>query len=105
MPTYEYKCASCGCRFERWQSIREDAIKVCPECGGETKRILFPVGIIFKGSGFYVTDNRKSGSDEASGTPSASTSSTSGSSADSGSNGDKGAKQEAKGETAKAGSG
>lgn len=58
MPLYEYQCQDCGVRFERRQSINEEPAKVCPECSGEVHRLIQPVGIIFKGSGFYVTDNR-----------------------------------------------
>ena len=58
MPLYEYQCQSCGVRFERRQHITDEPVKVCPECGGEVHRLIHPVGIIFKGSGFYVTDNR-----------------------------------------------
>src|SRR3989304_4761 len=62
MPTYEYKCTSCGNRFERRQRIKDDPLNDCPLCDGQVRRVVFPVGIVFKGSGFYVTDNRKSGS-------------------------------------------
>jgi putative FmdB family regulatory protein len=58
MPLYEYQCKACGVRFERRQRINEEPVKVCLECGGEVYRLIQPVGIIFKGSGFYVTDNR-----------------------------------------------
>ena len=58
MPLYEYQCEDCGVRFERRQHITDEAIEVCPECGGKVHRLIHPVGIIFKGSGFYVTDNR-----------------------------------------------
>ena len=58
MPLYEYQCQSCGVRFERRQHITDEPVKVCPECRGEVHRLIHPVGIIFKGSGFYVTDNR-----------------------------------------------
>ena len=58
MPLYEYQCQACGVRFERRQHISDEPVKVCPECGGEVHRLIQPVGIIFKGSGFYVTDNR-----------------------------------------------
>ncbi len=61
MPTYEYECTSCGNRFERRQSIKDEPLTACPECDGKVRRVLFPVGIVFKGSGFYVTDNRKLG--------------------------------------------
>ena len=58
MPLYEYLCQSCGLRFERRQQFSEAPVKTCPECGGEVVRLIQPAGIIFKGSGFYVTDNR-----------------------------------------------
>jgi putative FmdB family regulatory protein len=58
MPTYAYECRDCGVRFDRHQSFHDDPITVCPECGGEVHRLIQPAGIIFKGSGFYVTDNK-----------------------------------------------
>jgi putative FmdB family regulatory protein len=58
MPLYEYKCKACGLRFERRQHFSDDPVQECPECGGEVVRLIQPAGIIFKGSGFYVTDNR-----------------------------------------------
>lgn len=58
MPLYEYKCQECGLRFERRQSFTEEPITVCPDCEGLVMRLIQPAGIIFKGSGFYVTDNR-----------------------------------------------
>ncbi|MDY6878193.1 MAG: FmdB family zinc ribbon protein [Chloroflexota bacterium] len=58
MPLYEYQCQTCGVRFERRQHMNDEPVKVCPECGGEVHRLIQPVGIVFKGSGFYVTDNR-----------------------------------------------
>ena len=58
MPLYEYECESCGVRFERRQHMEDDPVRECPECGGDVHRLIQPVGIIFKGSGFYVTDNR-----------------------------------------------
>ena len=62
MPMYEYECGSCGRRFEQLQRITEDALVADPECGGPVRRVIQPVGIIFKGSGFYVNDSRKSNS-------------------------------------------
>ncbi len=59
MPTYEYECRSCGYTFEKSQSMSEDPIKDCPECGKDVRRIIFGgSGVIFKGSGFYVNDSR-----------------------------------------------
>jgi putative FmdB family regulatory protein len=58
MPVYEYECEQCGMRFERLQRMSDAALTDCPECGGHIHRVMQPVGVIFKGSGFYVTDNR-----------------------------------------------
>ncbi|HYO10781.1 MAG TPA: FmdB family zinc ribbon protein [Tepidisphaeraceae bacterium] len=60
MPTYEYKCDNCGAAFERFQSIMAAPIKRCPECGKAKVRRLIGTGagLIFKGSGFYITDYR-----------------------------------------------
>ncbi len=59
MPLYEYECRNCGIRFERQQRMVDAALTLCPECGEDALfRVIQPVGIIFKGSGFYVTDNR-----------------------------------------------
>lgn len=58
MPTYSYQCDECGVCFERFQHFSEEPIRVCPECGGSVRRVIHPVGIVFKGSGFYVTDHR-----------------------------------------------
>ena len=59
MPIYLYECDSCGLRFERLQRMSEDALTECPECDGHVHRVIQPVGVIFKGSGFYITDNRQ----------------------------------------------
>ncbi|MBC7225256.1 MAG: FmdB family transcriptional regulator, partial [Anaerolineae bacterium] len=58
MPTYQYECEECGLVFERRQHFHDAPLKRCPECQGPVHRVFQPVGIIFKGSGFYVTDNR-----------------------------------------------
>jgi putative FmdB family regulatory protein len=58
MPIYEYECKSCGDRFERRQSFTDEPIKTCPVCSGPTRKVLQPVGIVFKGSGWYVNDSR-----------------------------------------------
>ncbi len=58
MPLYEYQCQECGLRFERRQSFSEEPVRICPECTGSVIRLIQPAGIIFKGSGFYVTDSR-----------------------------------------------
>jgi len=59
MPTYEYICKSCGHVFEVVQSMRDDTLTVCPECGGELRKVFAPPAISFKGSGFYATDHGK----------------------------------------------
>jgi putative FmdB family regulatory protein len=59
MPTYEYECRSCQHRFEKFQSMSEDPVQVCPACGGRVRRVIGGgMGIIFKGPGFYVTDSK-----------------------------------------------
>jgi len=58
MPIYEYECDTCGVHFERRQRITDEPLTKCPECEGHVHRVLQPVGIIFKGSGFYVTDHK-----------------------------------------------
>ena len=60
MPTYEYACEACGIHFDCKQCFTDEPLETCPECKGSVRRVLYPVGIIFKGSGFYVTDNRSS---------------------------------------------
>ena len=73
MPIYEYECSGCSHRFELRKSFNDDTLVSCPQCGCETQRIFSPVPVIFKGSGFYSTDNRdnhrhsasKAGTDEA----------------------------------------
>lgn len=63
MPTYEYQCRTCGYQFEQMQRFSDPPLTECPKCGGEVRRVLFPAGVIFKGSGWYITDSRKSGSE------------------------------------------
>jgi putative FmdB family regulatory protein len=59
MPLYEYECQSCRRRFERRQSVHDAPVRECPECGEAVRKVLHPVGVVFKGSGWYVTDSRK----------------------------------------------
>lgn len=62
MPTYEYECVECGHRFEAFQAMSDDPLTECEHCMGPVKRLIFGgTGIIFKGSGFYVTDSSKAG--------------------------------------------
>ncbi len=61
MPTYSYRCESCGVRFDHRQGFYDEPPTKCPECGEHALRKLYlPVGIVFRGSGFYSTDNRPS---------------------------------------------
>jgi putative FmdB family regulatory protein len=60
MPIYGYVCKQCGHEFEVLQGINEEPLKSCPECMGPLQKLLYPVGVIFKGSGFYTTDYKGS---------------------------------------------
>ena len=59
MPTYQYACTECGHAFEQFQSFSDDALTVCPACGGRLRKVFNAVGVVFKGSGFYRTDSRE----------------------------------------------
>ena len=58
MPTYQYACTECDHAFEQVQSFTEDSLTSCPQCEGRLRKIFNAVGVVFKGSGFYRTDNR-----------------------------------------------
>jgi putative FmdB family regulatory protein len=59
VPTYEYRCKQCSHQFEQLQSIKDEPLKTCPRCGGPVERLIGAgAGLIFKGSGFYITDYR-----------------------------------------------
>lgn len=61
MPVYEYECKNCGQRFDKMQPITAEPLTECINCGeGPIKRVFQPVGVIFKGSGWYINDSRKS---------------------------------------------
>lgn len=60
MPTYQYRCTDCGTDLEVVQKFTDDALTVCPECDGNLRKVFSAVGVVFKGSGFYKTDNRNS---------------------------------------------
>ena len=66
MPTYEYACKKCGEHLEVVQSFKDDPLTQCPNCKGALRKVFGNVGIVFKGSGFYKTDSRKSGGKTAS---------------------------------------
>ncbi|HVE76866.1 MAG TPA: FmdB family zinc ribbon protein [Actinomycetota bacterium] len=59
MPTYEYACTSCEERIEVYQAFSDDPLEKCEKCGGRLRRVFHPVGVMFKGSGFYSTDAKK----------------------------------------------
>jgi putative FmdB family regulatory protein len=60
MPTYDYACTQCDHAFEVVQAFTDDALTVCPQCGGRLRKVFGSVGVVFKGSGFYRTDSRSS---------------------------------------------
>jgi putative FmdB family regulatory protein len=60
MPTYVYACTSCGKHLEVVQSMKDEPLTECAECGGRLRKVFSPIGIVFKGSGFYKTDSRTS---------------------------------------------
>ena len=64
MPIYEYECSLCHFHFERRQRFDEEPVAICPKCQGKARRVLHSIPVIFKGSGFYITDNRKGGAVE-----------------------------------------
>ncbi len=70
MPTYQYACTACGHQLEAVQSFSDEPLTECPACEGRLRKLFNSVGIVFKGSGFYRTDSRSSGSDNGSSTTS-----------------------------------
>lgn len=60
MPIYEYECGLCEHHFERKQRFDEEPVAICPECQGKSRRVIHSTPVIFKGSGFYITDSRRS---------------------------------------------
>lgn len=83
MPTYGYRCTDCGNEFDVWQRMSDEPVANCPVCRGRGKRLIFPAGIVFKGTGFYKTDSRSSSSSSSSSSsPSLSSSSSSTTSSD-----------------------
>jgi putative FmdB family regulatory protein len=58
MPIYQYVCSKCNAKFELRQGFNDDSVANCPKCKCEARRLFVPVPIIFKGSGFYVTDSK-----------------------------------------------
>lgn len=85
MPTYQYACTACGHQLEAVQSFSDEPLTECPACEGRLRKLFNSVGIVFKGSGFYRTDSRTSGSDTGSGGAKPAKSDSSSSGGDSGS--------------------
>ena len=67
MPTYSYACTECGNRFDAVQAFSDDALTPGPKCSGKLRKLFGSVGVVFKGSGFYRTDNRESGKSSSNG--------------------------------------
>lgn len=63
MPTYTYGCEDCGHRFDAFQRFADDPLRECPACGSAIRRVIQPVGIVFKGSGWYINDSRPTAKD------------------------------------------
>ena len=85
MPTYEYACQSCGNHVEVYQRFSDPPLSECGICGGPLRKVFHPAGILFKGSGFYATDHRRSASSSSERKESASSSTSEGGSGSSGS--------------------
>jgi putative FmdB family regulatory protein len=86
VPTYQYSCTECGERIEAVQKFTDEPLQVCSACGGKLRKVFSPVGIVFKGSGFYRNDSRSGSKDKAlNGSGSSSDAKKDGGSADSGS--------------------
>ncbi len=67
MPTYVYRCDDCGHQFELFQKMSDDPVDTCPECSSKVRRVIHPVGVVFKGSGWYINDSRGTTNTEGSG--------------------------------------
>jgi putative FmdB family regulatory protein len=66
MPTYQYECKDCHHRFDLFQKFSEDALTMCPTCEGTVRRVIQNVGVVFKGSGWYINDSRPSSKESSS---------------------------------------
>jgi len=72
MPTYGYRCGTCGHEFEIVQKISDEPLTICPKCQGKLSKMAYAAGVIFKGSGYYTTDYKGSSSSSGNGSPSGS---------------------------------
>jgi putative FmdB family regulatory protein len=82
VPTYSYACTECGNRFDAVQAFSDDALTACPKCSGRLRKLFGNVGVVFKGSGFYRTDNRETAKSSNNGSASGSESKSPSSSSD-----------------------
>ncbi|RLK23687.1 putative FmdB family regulatory protein [Micromonospora sp. M71_S20] len=106
MPTYQYACTACGHQLEAVQSFSDAPLTECPACEGRLRKVFNSVGIVFKGSGFYRTDSRSSGSESAkTGAAAKPAKSDSSSGGDSGSSGGSSAASPSSGSSSSSGSG
>jgi putative FmdB family regulatory protein len=99
VPTYVYACKSCGEQFEVIQKMSDAALKECRTCPGEVRRVIFPPAVVYKGTGFYVTDYKNGGRKSDSESGAASSSESSSTSSDTKSEAKSDTKSEAKSET------
>lgn len=67
MPTYVYGCDACGHQFEKFQKFSDEPVRICPQCNSTVRRIFQPAGIVFKGSGWHITDYKRSGNGSSNG--------------------------------------
>ena len=65
MPTYQYQCRDCGHGFEQFQKFSDDPLTECPSCQGTIQRVIQNVGVVFKGTGWYINDSRKPAGEKA----------------------------------------
>jgi putative FmdB family regulatory protein len=72
VPTYSYACTECDNRFDAVQAFSDDALTTCPKCSGRLRKLFGNVGVVFKGSGFYRTDNREAAKSTSNGSASSS---------------------------------
>jgi putative FmdB family regulatory protein len=61
VPIYGYRCTNCGHQFELYQRMSDEPVQTCPKCQGKVIKMLYPTGVVFKGSGYYTTDYKSSG--------------------------------------------
>ena len=69
MAIYGYRCTKCGHQFEVYQKMSDEPVQTCPKCEGKVTKMLYPTGVVFKGSGYYSTDYKGSNSSSSNGSP------------------------------------